>query len=86
MLAEEVIDPNEIWVDWVERRDTGALFLVLRYVRTAPNGLGFASFHWLTQGLTGATVFSPTKNKAAKPNPEYLETMRNRALLWRRKP
>jgi hypothetical protein len=84
MLSEAVIDPDEIWVDWAQRRDNGAWFLVRRYIRAAQNGLGFASFNWSTQGWTGATMFSPTKGDGMKRNDDYLENMRNGALLWRR--
>lgn len=83
-LAEAIKDPDEIWLDWMRRRDTGLYVLVRRYLRAAPDGAGFASFSWTSDGWEGSTVFAPEKGRQAKPSFEYLERQRAGALLWRR--
>lgn len=82
-LAETILDPDEIWIDWMLRRDSGAWVLVRRYLRGSPDGSGLGSFTWSTQGWTGSTIFSPQK-KSGKPDETYLERQRSGALLWRR--
>lgn len=84
ILAETLKDPDEIWLDWVRRRDSGSIMLVRRYLRAAANGLGFSSFSWSQAGWEGSTVFSPTRGSANRPDPDYLEKHRSGALLYRR--
>lgn len=82
-LAEAVIDPDEIWVDWEVERD-GGLRLVRRYLRWDPDLAGFSSFIWSHAGWTGLTVFDPRAGKRQKPSQTYLEKARRGVLIWRR--
>lgn len=81
-LAEAIRDPDEIWVDW--HRGPAGWRLVRRYLRTSPDSPEFASFEWSTEGWSGATAFNPTRKKAERPDPDYLERQRQGALLWKR--
>ena len=77
-LAQAILDPDEIWVDWAET----ATGVVLRrsYLRRIllPKGKSlFLRFQWTKAGWTGVTAFQ-TKT-------QYLEEYRAGALLWRRK-
>lgn len=76
-LAETLKDPDEIWLSWALRRDSGAWMLIRRYLRASPDGQGFGSFAWSSQGWSGSTVFPPQE-------PSYLESQRQGALLYRR--
>lgn len=83
-LAETIKDPDEIWVEWLWHRDKQQWVLGRRYLRSAPNGLGFGSFTWTSEGWTGSTVFAPTRGSANKPDPKMLEDHRSGSLLYRR--
>lgn len=81
-LAETIRDPDEIWIDWSLRRDSGAWVVVRRYLRASPDGAGFGGFAWTSAGWTGSTVFSPARGE--RPNLNYIENQRRGALLYRR--
>lgn len=83
-LAETLKAPDEIWLDWVQRRDSARWMLVRRYLRAAPDDAGFAAFSWSDEGWQGATAFTPRSGTADRPNLDYLATQRRGALLWRR--
>jgi len=82
-LAEALQDPDEIWIDW--QYFNQKFRLVRRYIRSTPDGLGFSSFAWSSDGWEGSTIFQPTERGTKTPDPEYLEKYRNGALLYRRK-
>jgi hypothetical protein len=84
-LADTVLDPDEIWVDWAKNK-SGKIYLVKRFVRYFENVSGYASFSWTSAGWFGKTAFNPSKkNKLDRPNRDYLERLRKGALLYRRK-
>lgn len=82
-LAEAVLDPDEIWIDWAVGAD-GQVRLVRRYLRASPDSPEFASVAWSSGGWEGATAFSPTRSRAGRPDPGYLDRQRSGALLYRR--
>lgn len=84
LLAEALRDPDEIWISWEYRFKDKSSRLVRRYIKSAPNGLGFSSFQWSTKEWTGTTVFNPTLDAGGEPNPDYLDDQRTGALLYRR--
>jgi len=73
---EAITDPDEIWVDWEKRRDTGEMQLKRRYVRFDPLKAVFSAFSWSNDGWQGSSLF-PTKEA-------YIEGQRHGALLYRR--
>lgn len=75
-LAETLIDPDEIWVQWARFRD-GRVVMKRGYLRRAPDNQGFVLFDWARLGWYGTTAFPPE-------NADYLERQRHGALLWRR--
>lgn len=75
-LAETLIDPDEIWVQWARLKD-GKIALKRSYLRRAPDDQGFVLFDWVQRGWYGTTAFPPEA-------PDYLERQRRGALLWRR--
>jgi len=80
---EALTDPDEIWVDWEKRQDTGTMQLKRRYLRLDPAKAVFAAFSWGNNGWAGNTLFATTGNK---PEGErYIEKQRHGALLYRRK-
>lgn len=82
-LAEAIIDPDEIWLDW-GLDAAGRSRLVRRYLRASPDSPEFASFAWSGAGWHGATAFNPQKGAKLKPDPAYLERQRRGALIWKR--
>ena len=87
-LAETIIDPDEIWVDWSLGKG-GVTRLIRRYLRLAPTEqgtgtAGFSMFEWSSSGWSGVTAFPATKG-VDKVNTDYLERQRAGALLYRRK-
>ncbi len=82
-LAEAIVDPDEIWVDWVTGPN-GETLLIRRYLRYFEELMGFASFGWSAKGWEGKTAFNPTKGRQNKPDAKYLEKHRKGSLLYRR--
>ncbi|WP_150212871.1 PBECR2 nuclease fold domain-containing protein [Candidatus Tokpelaia sp.] len=80
---EALTDPDEIWVDWERRRDTGEMQLKRRYVRFDPDLAVFSAFSWGKDGWGGSTLF-PTRGSSGKRE-RYIEGQRHGALLYRRK-
>lgn len=83
-LAETIADPDEIWLEWVQRRDTGRWVLARRYLRVTPDGAGFGAFTWTDDGWEGSTAFPPEHGVKGAVNPGYIERHRRGALLYRR--
>lgn len=76
-LADAVIDPDEIWVDWVEL--TSGFALRRAYLRRVvlPDGQQlFVRFEWTSRGWVAVTGFDTTE--------QYLQKFRKGALLFRR--
>ncbi len=82
-LAESIYDPDEIWVNWQFDTVQKRWRLARNYIRAAPNEAGFAAFSY-RDGLfwSGNTTFSPRKKARVRMN--YLENLRQGALLYRR--
>ncbi|WP_246520192.1 PBECR2 nuclease fold domain-containing protein [Ancylobacter lacus] len=76
-LAETILDPDEIWIDWV--RVASGIVLRRAYIRSTvlPDGRTlFSRFEWTARGWTGITSFIGPGN--------YVGAMRTGALLFRR--
>lgn len=78
LLADAIIDPDEIWVDWVMHGDGRAL-LRRSYLRlmSIKGREMFVRFEWTSKGWIGVTAFDTRQS--------YLERYRTGALLFRRK-
>ncbi len=78
LLAEALLDPDEIWADWEQLRD-GGVTLRRRYLRrfTGIRGDGgLVVFGWAARGWNGSTTFQTDE--------EYLKDQRRGVLLYRR--
>jgi len=78
-LAEAILDPDEIWVDWALVK--GVPVLRRRYLRRLQakgSEGGVSVFEWSSAGWSGRTSFPAD-------TAEYLENQRRGVLLWRRK-
>ncbi len=84
ILAETIIDPDEIWINWQRDKISGRDRLVRNYLRAAPDDAGFAVFSY-RDGLFwyGNTTFAPRKR--SKVDLRYIENRRQGALLYQRK-
>lgn len=82
-LAEAILDPDEVWVDWAALA-SGGVRLVRRYLRYDPETMGFSLFEWTSKGWSGVTSFDARAGRSDKPNAAYLEKRRTGALLYRR--
>jgi hypothetical protein len=74
-LAETIIDPDEIWVNWYWTRRGWKLFR--SYLRTDEETNGFDMFRWSGFGWQGETAFQSKRN--------YIDNQRRGVLLYRRK-
>jgi phage-Barnase-EndoU-ColicinE5/D-RelE like nuclease2/Phage Mu protein F like protein len=81
-IAEALLDPDEIWVDWFRRDTNNQPILMRKYIRVgkASGDLrdGFAIFEWSADGWFGKSAFAPSDD------PEYVERQRTGAMIWRR--
>ncbi len=78
LLADAIIDPDEIWVDWAEGPG-GRPVLQRSYLRSLIIGTRqlFALFRWSTAGWEGTSAYDVSEAR--------LERLRSGALLYRRK-
>lgn len=92
LLAEAIIDPDEIWLGARTRimpDGYGELLMTRRYIRVEPGTGLFASFDLGRRFWTGVTGFRPSKDydpaRPVKTNWSYLDHERIGKLLWKRK-
>ncbi len=78
LLADAIIDPDEIWVDWAAVKSGVVLRRAYLKRVVMPDGTQlFVRFEWTSKGWVAVTGFDTTEN--------YLEKYRGGALLYRRK-
>lgn len=75
-LAETIIDPDEIWANWVWHDKLKKWLIDRRYIRLDPENGKLAIFEWSGFGWTGTTAYQSDKKQA--------ERRRQGALLYRR--
>lgn len=78
LLADAIIDPDEIWVDWAEVKS--GIVLRRAYLKRIllPDGRAlFVRFEWTSKGWVAVTAFDTTEG--------YLANYRRGALLYRRR-
>lgn len=77
LVAEALLDPDEIWLDWVTVR-SGEAALRRRYLRRIAGARpALAAFEWTASGWRGVTAF-PADDE------DYVERQRGGVLLYRR--
>lgn len=89
-IAETIIDPDEIWLQVVERStETTAIERYVKrvYIRLAPDLGGFAAFSITSKFWRAATGFTPAGNKKTMERPrfDYLDKQRGGKLIFKRK-
>lgn len=85
LLAQAVMDPDEIWLAWLEYG--GQHVLRRRYIKAleSPEGdWGLAVFEEGKDGWTGSTVFPPKIGKSAQAKRDYIDAQRGSFLRWRK--
>lgn len=92
LLAETIIDPDEIWMgvrELVLPNGYASQVMTRRYIRLDPDTGMFAAFDLGQRFWSGLTGFRPSKaydaDKAVKTNWSYLNHERVGKLLWKRK-
>ena len=75
-LAETIMDPDEIWLNWVWHDKLNKWMLDRRYVRHNPQSGAAVIFEWMGSLWSGTTGFPAKTNQ--------LERRRTGALLYRR--
>ncbi|MDV7340981.1 PBECR2 nuclease fold domain-containing protein [Terasakiella sp. A23] len=87
-LAENIMDPDEIWFDW-EHLATGQWRLRRRYItRFDMEGKqlsGLSVFEVMRDGWREVTTFVPRTGKKADAQDKYLEKQRKGKLVYRKK-
>ncbi|SNY91440.1 Phage Mu protein F like protein [Cohaesibacter sp. ES.047] len=84
-LAEAIMDPDEIWVDWEWHDVRKEWILKRRYLRSAPNLAGLLVFEWSQHGWSATTAYNAARGRKLKPNHNQINSWRRGHLLWQRK-
>jgi hypothetical protein len=89
LIAETLLDPDEIWVGVSEKKnridpDTTELLVDRRYIRT-DSETGLIVVFQIGRKWWEAITAYPTTNKKGDPDPKLLDKRRGGKLLWKRK-
>ncbi|MDB5802276.1 MAG: phage putative head morphosis protein family [Rhodocyclales bacterium] len=91
LLADAVMEPDEIWLRWEQSRNTpGAWLLRRRYIKSweiaGSNGAqyGLSVFEFGKDGWTGATAMMANSERGVDARRRYIEKQRDGFLLFRK--
>lgn len=86
LLALGIIDPDEVWLQWVKTASGGWL-LKKRFVKIWDAGKGshcLSVFDKTTDGWQGATVFPPASSRSEKQRDAYVNKYRGGLLMYKK--
>ena len=89
LMAETIIDPDEIWMGIVEREIAGhkgktERLVDRRYIRTDPVTGLIAIFELLKDQWIGKTIFAPLAKRGKKVAPNQIDKRRGGKLIYKR--